>query len=79
MTESSQNIDFTVPVKVPVKKEVPLKKEKKEEKEEPVKKEKKEKKVKPNIVLIEETEPVITQFEDVYKESETVIKLALAI
>lgn len=43
-------------------------------KEVPVKKEKKEKRVKPNIVLIEETEPVITQFEDVYKESETVIK-----
>lgn len=61
MTESSQNIDFTVPVN-----EVPVKA--------PKEKEKKEKKVKPNIVLIEETEPVITQFEDVYKESETVIK-----
>jgi hypothetical protein len=43
-------------------------------KEVPVKKVKKEKKVKPNIILIEETEPVITQFENIYKESEAVIK-----
>ena len=67
MTESSQKIVLEVPeIKVPEIK-VP-------DKEVPVKKLKKEKKVKPNIILIEETEPVITQFENIYKESETVIK-----